>query len=385
MEVEKPEQTGDKMIMFCLENRITRELFWSGFGFQIWCQLLTHISRSKGETILIIDEPEIYLHPDVQRQLLGILRTLGPSILIATHSTEIMAEADPSEIVVIDKTTRSGERLRDAADVQAALEQVGSLQNISLARLARSKRVLFVEGDDFRLLTKFARAAGFQELAAGTDIVPVAVEGFSGWERIRSIAWGINRTLGTSLVFAAVLDRDYHPEEEIQVVQTRLEEHAAMVHIHDRKELENYLLVPSVIERASKLVLRSSGKEEVKAPTAAQIEAILEEITTSLKSDVGGQLIARRSAYSRGSGIDSATAASQAMQEFDTKWKQLESRLAIVPGKEVLKRLRERLQEQYGLTLTTQRIVTAFRKSELPAGLMTLLQKLEEFRKIRGR
>src|SRR5882724_377451 len=143
-----------------------------------------------------------------------------------------------------------------------------------------------------RLLTKFARAAGFQELAAGTDIVPVAVEGFSGWERIRSIAWGINRTLGTSLVFAAVLDRDYHPEEEIQVVQTRLEEHAAMVHIHDRKELENYLLVPSVIERASKLVLRSSGKEEVKAPTAAQIEAILEEITTSLKSDVGGQLIA---------------------------------------------------------------------------------------------
>jgi len=154
MEVEKPEQTGDKMIMFCLENRITRELFWSGFGFQIWCQLLTHISRSKGETILIIDEPEIYLHPDVQRQLLGILRTLGPSILIATHSTEIMAEADPSEIVVIDKTTRSGERLRDAADVQAALEQVGSLQNISLARLARSKRVLFVEGDDFKAINQ---------------------------------------------------------------------------------------------------------------------------------------------------------------------------------------------------------------------------------------
>ena len=42
-------------------------------------------------------------HPDVQRQLLSLLRTLGPDILLATHSTEILAEADPSEIALVDK------------------------------------------------------------------------------------------------------------------------------------------------------------------------------------------------------------------------------------------------------------------------------------------
>ena len=25
--------------MFALEERISRELYWVGFGFQIWCQL----------------------------------------------------------------------------------------------------------------------------------------------------------------------------------------------------------------------------------------------------------------------------------------------------------------------------------------------------------
>jgi hypothetical protein len=34
MDVEAPEQSGEIMLMFCREHRITRELFWSGFGFQ---------------------------------------------------------------------------------------------------------------------------------------------------------------------------------------------------------------------------------------------------------------------------------------------------------------------------------------------------------------
>lgn len=115
MEVERPEQSGETVLMFCRENRMTRELFWAGFGFQIWCQLLTHISRARDESILVVDEPEIYLHPDVQRQLLSVLRGLGPSVILATHSAEIMGEADPAEILLVEKTSASAERLKDIA------------------------------------------------------------------------------------------------------------------------------------------------------------------------------------------------------------------------------------------------------------------------------
>ena len=148
MRISKPELDipNRKLSMFVSEDRIDREVYWAGFGFQIWCQLLTHLSRSSDASIVIIDEPEIYLHPDVQRQLLSILRGLESDVLLATHSVEIMGEADPSEILLVNKGTRSAKRLKDIEGVQVALEALGSTQNVTLTHLARTKKILFVEG-----------------------------------------------------------------------------------------------------------------------------------------------------------------------------------------------------------------------------------------------
>ena len=45
MDIRPPELGADQRLsMFCLEDRITRELYWTGYGFQVWCQLLSHIS-----------------------------------------------------------------------------------------------------------------------------------------------------------------------------------------------------------------------------------------------------------------------------------------------------------------------------------------------------
>lgn len=102
MDIELPEVDNSHekpmLRMFCPESRIPREIFWSGFGFQVWCQMLTFIVAHKTSSILLIDEPDIYLHSDLQRQLISILRTLGPDILLATHSTEIITETDPHDI-----------------------------------------------------------------------------------------------------------------------------------------------------------------------------------------------------------------------------------------------------------------------------------------------
>ncbi len=107
MDISKPElNIGENPVilrMFCPEDRIPREIFWAGFGFQVWCQMLTHIVKNRRVSLFLIDEPDIYLHSDLQRQLLALLKALGPDILIATHSTELISEADPNDILVIDK------------------------------------------------------------------------------------------------------------------------------------------------------------------------------------------------------------------------------------------------------------------------------------------
>lgn len=115
MEIEKPEllhdSSGPMLRMFCREERMTRELYWAGFGFQIWCQLLTHISRATAGDILVIDEPETYLHPAVQRRLLEVLRRTGSQIVAATHSASIVMAAGPNEVVCVDRADRVARRL----------------------------------------------------------------------------------------------------------------------------------------------------------------------------------------------------------------------------------------------------------------------------------
>ena len=115
--------------MFCPEERIPRELCWAGFGFQVWCQMLTHLIQSKDVALFLIDEPDIYLHSDLQRQLIGLLHNLGPDVLIATHSIEIVSEAEADDIVLIDKSGTSARRVKQPSKLGAVFSALGSNLN----------------------------------------------------------------------------------------------------------------------------------------------------------------------------------------------------------------------------------------------------------------
>ncbi len=114
MELGPPELAmgpkGGVLHMFCAEERRSRELYWCGFGFQIWCQLLTHISRASSKTVLVVDEPETYLHPRVQRALLGILRGTGAQVVVATHAAALIADAKRGEVVEIAREAPTARR-----------------------------------------------------------------------------------------------------------------------------------------------------------------------------------------------------------------------------------------------------------------------------------
>jgi energy-coupling factor transporter ATP-binding protein EcfA2 len=386
MAIEAPrmlDSMSAKLTMFCYENRIARELFWSGFGFQIWCQLLTHISRAGNDTYLIVDEPEVYLHPDIQRQLLGILRECGPDIILATHSTEIMGEADPSEIVLIDKTRKASERLRDAVGVQGVLNAVGSIHNITLTQLARNKRLIYVNDlDDFVLLRRFAGAAGLSGLATGAGLTPLKSDVFSSWEDVVSFVRGVKKAIGNSVLIGAIYDRSYSSQEEIDAITTKLDETLSIVHVLARKEIENYLLVPDVLERAFQKALQEKSERTGEEVTSVEsITSILERLTESLHQDVLAQYTAKRAGYHSGLEIDPATLTIDTARWFESKWQNVETRLEIVPGKELLRNLRDHIETEYGVILSDYRIVHEFSKEEMPAELMSLLERLDDFRR----
>jgi predicted ATP-dependent endonuclease of OLD family len=106
--------------------------------------MLTFIVEGRSASLLAIDEPDIYLHSDLQRQLLSILKEAGPDILIATHSTELVSDADPNDIVVVIRRTRAARRLKDPSQLQTVFRTLGSNLNPTLTQLAKSRRALFV-------------------------------------------------------------------------------------------------------------------------------------------------------------------------------------------------------------------------------------------------
>jgi energy-coupling factor transporter ATP-binding protein EcfA2 len=389
MEILKPERVeagSPELSMYCLENRMTRELYWAGFGFQIWCQLLTHLCRATDATILVVDEPEVYLHPDVQRQLLSMLRDLQTDVVLASHSSEIIAEADPSEILLVDKSKRSAKPLRDVAGVQNVLSQIGSVQNLTLTRLARNQTLLFTEGErDFDLLRHFARKIGLHDLASGAGVTPLTSDGFSSMDRVKSLRWGLEKTLAQNLLIGAVYDRDYFSAEEINSRLNALRSEIAFAHVHMRKELENYLLIPSALQRALDRELserrRRTGMVVVQSET---IESMLDRLSTPHKAELLSQYMGRRTTYLRRSTRDAATIAKETIDWFEAKWSNVSDRMEVVGGKELLAAVRGEVQASLGVSLTAHKIIEAFRVEEVPEDLVDLLRGLDRLRTPRG-
>lgn len=383
IKIDKPVDDGDCLHMFCTEERIPRELYWSGFGFQIWCQLLTHLVREDDASMIVVDEPEIYLHPDLQRQLLDILFALGPAIVMATHSAEMIGASDPRDVVLIDKKTRSGKRLASNELVQSVLDLIGSVHNVTLTRIAKHRRVIFVEGRDYPILLRLAHVGGYAEISSGPDLPAVSSDGFSNWTKIRDTAWGIKKILGGPFRMASLLDRDYRAQEEIEAIKKELESEIDLALFLSRKEIENYLLIPSALCAVINAETKRKSQPKHETPcTETEVTQELITITDPLSNEVRAQYAAYRSEYLSKTGDKraAATLIREAGDWFEQEWADLEGRLRICPGKTVLSRFRDWAQARYGVTLTTASITSKMTKRDLPLDLVRILEAILEFR-----
>jgi hypothetical protein len=385
MDIDRPEvdrsYSKPRLHMYCPEHRIPRELFWSGFGFQVWCQMLTHLIQSNDVALFLIDEPDIYLHSELQRQLIGLLKNLGPDILIATHSTEIIIEAEANDIIVINKARQHARRMKDTSQLGNVLAALGSNLNPILTQLAKTHRVLFVEGQDFQILAKFARKLGAEGVANRRDFAVVSVDGFSP-DRIRTLRTGMEATLGTNIVAAAILDRDYRCDGECDDIYNSCKNFCEFVCIHKVKEVENFLLVPSSIDRAvAKRLAERAKRSGTSAVLCSPIADVIDTYCLSKKGYTLSQLLASRRHFERGKSTSSheSKLSELTLNEFDKRWIDLPSRFGYVSGKDCFSFINVFLQDNYNVTVTPTSIVDAMHIGEVPHEVSDLITMLSEF------
>lgn len=166
-----------------------------------------------GTTLLLIDEPELYLHPFAIEQVRVALKTLsenGYQIVFSTHSAQLVPATDAQYALLIRKdrqgATTSRRRLRDAIQIVVP-DSVHQMEQ--LFTLGHSSQVLFAD--------RVVLAEGKTEQRILPNLYTAVRSRSLGQERTALVAQsGVNDTMKSMQILAAmdlpakaIVDLDY--------------------------------------------------------------------------------------------------------------------------------------------------------------------------------
>ncbi|GAA2304883.1 AAA family ATPase [Streptomyces caniferus] len=345
-------------------TRSVKELFWAGDGLQIWLQVLTHLYRHREAKTLVLDEPDVFLHPDLQRRLVNVLEERSQQWILATHAPEILAEARRDSVVLVDRTRRRARPLRDAKSMEQASLSLGSGFNLGVARALRSKVALFVEGQDMKVLRNVARVVGAKKLAGEKGVAVISLGGFDKWSQAGSFATLSTSLLGDAVKVFVILDRDNRTEGQSFDVANSLSQSGVHCHVWKKKELESYFLIPPVMARLS-------GAE------VSLVKELLQEAVDEQKVDAQAQFLYRRQTDLVGKSAHAMDVTRAAIPEFDKWWNDKDARGGMVPPKKVVNSLNAKLAAAGFKPVNVRSISNNMRAEEVVPELRDILLKIE--------
>jgi hypothetical protein len=258
---------------------------------------------------------------------------------------------------------------------------LGSNLNPILTQLARTRRAVFVEGKDFQIIGKFAQKLKNTKVSVRNDFAVIPVGGFNP-ERIRSLKDGIEATLGGKVLAAAILDRDFRSDVECKRIASDAKSFCDVVVIHNRKEIENFLLVPTAIDRAAaKRVEDNSVRSGKTTQYKCDAVQILEHFAIEKKEYVTAQYVGARRRFERtvNPSAHETAVTEAALREFGQIWQTFAARMSIVPGKDALSAINQQLQQIHGVSLTPTAIIDAMKLDEVPTEIQGLIQSIDQF------
>jgi AAA domain/AAA domain, putative AbiEii toxin, Type IV TA system len=236
---------------------------------------ILYVAMTMPPSVIIIDEPNSFLHPGAAKKLLQILARYDHQYIISTHSTDIIASVAPTTLHLVQWA--DGESKVTTLDLEAQdnLRLVLSEVGIGLSDVFATDRVIWVEGKTeeicFPLLVKAKRG----NMPIGTSFLGLRNTGdFTskkiGAERILELYSKLgeaNGILPTALAFS--LDTEERTEEQRNDLVRR---YKGMLHFLPRRCYENYLIDPEAIS-----AVLSSRMGDGKPVTADEVRSWLNE------------------------------------------------------------------------------------------------------------
>jgi len=363
---------NERLGLLVRDGDFVAEVAWMGHGLQMWLQTIWFLTRTAGHQTVVLDEPDVYMHPDLQRRLLRLMRGRFPQLIIATHSTEILSEADPHNVLIIDRGRDCSKFTTNLPAVQELVEKIGSAQNLHLTKLWNARRLILVEGKDIKLLKRFQDLV-FPASPTPIDGIPnMPIGGWNGWPYAVGSAMLLTNAGGQDIITYCILDSDFHPTS---VKESRLAEASARnveLHIWKRKEIENYLINPKTVFRIIHNRIRNHGH----APSIDEIFAKINSIAESLRDSTVDALAQEIYNQDRAHGLANANREARAI--IEPLWETFEGRISLVSGKDMITLLSAWSQENYTVSFGTSTLAGELQTEELAEEVVEVIRRIEQ-------
>ncbi len=359
----------DSLYLWVRNGGFVGEVGVMGHGLQMWLQTMWFLTRARNAGTIILDEPDVYMHPDLQRRLIRFLRGRFPQIIVTSHSVELVSEVEPEDLLVVDKEQERSSFASSLPAVQRIVERVGSTHNVHLARLWRSRRFLILEGKDMDILARFHETL-FPNAESPRSVPQMAIEGWGGWKLAVGSSLALTNAFGETITTYCILDSDYHLPSEQQERRSEAQRRSVSLHIWNRKEIENYLLVPTAIARY--IAKRARGTQQ--APDEDLVSKKLDQLVSAKEKSIFNAVADEISAKNRG------WLTGRVNEEAE---KLLSDRiaesgdLAAIPGKTVLSQLSRWSMDTYNVGLSHSGVAAEITAGEMDAEVRRVLEAIQ--------
>jgi hypothetical protein len=378
MELERdPAHPREPLQLRVRDTDFVGEVSLMGHGLQMWLQIVWFLARAPKGATVVLDEPDVYMHPDLQRRLLTLVRRQFKQLVVATHSVEIVSDVDPGSILSVDRRQPRSTFVTSLPGLQDVIDGLGSMQNVHVARLMRSQSFYLVEGKDVKLLRILQSCVDAKALPI--DLVPHAqLGGRGGWGSGVPARLPSTNAEGGKIRSYAILDRDFFPDEEIAERYVEARQWRVQLRVWSRKELENFVLVPETITR----YIARQVADGVTPPDVTVVADEIDRIVENMRDDpILDAMATALFVRDKKGGI--AKAYKMARATLSKRWKTRDSRWAIAPGKDVISHLSRWSQREFGVGLGIEALARELRADEVDPEVIEVVAAIVAARSLR--
>ena len=349
------------------DNDFSSEIRKCGSGLQMWVQILWFLCKIKDQDcIVVLDEPDVYIHADLQRKLYHLVSDRYSQVIIATHSIEIINEANLDNIMIVDKRQKSFKFCNKKSNLENVLVSIGTTHNLMLTKLSRYNKCLFVEGKDIDILDEIYKIAINDKTKSIKDFATCKLDGKNNYkESFGAAKIFYDDSDGTFKTFC-LLDRDYS-ESFNTVITQEATTNKVKLHILKKLEIENYLIIPRIFAELLKIDI-------------SVVNSKLEEITEQLKGStfdrvLEGKVLEHRKLEDN---YNLAKISKETREYIDCHWTSLDEKISLVPGKELKSNIYDWMKAEYSFSCNDKKILSKMVKSDIPHDLLEFLNELSK-------